>query len=392
MYRYGWFEFRSNPLRITNSLTGQALSIRSRTAARGLLTGEIFDAVYEDSELSEEVTFNVGTNSRGANVILMDYGDFFEDPPDFHRWRRLDDFLTDALLCWPYHLVNRLAFRLEIIGCWRSGQWTSSLVRQFDSRKGADPNETDKYVMADAYVTPVTAPVSQEWELFDVENPSTFAKLEVDYIEDGSIPFLDKGIELKGFQGIVPYLRSKDGNAHIIFTQLQSSTHRGEDPETDLYYTYIDEDIFFTFISTRSKNKQLHSVRDYGYRYRAPGRDLWTRGIYGDAIRFDSPRRLKQNNWENISYPVWLRVKHALGDAWPAWGERKKLFVDNADQVDEAYGKYGYIGDYGPTVTGGFNAGFRNNWYCLRYLDPEDPVQRVGIVSMASQHKNNYEQ
>lgn len=366
MRRYGWFEYGQEPRKITNYLTGQELVIKSVTEVPNMT---IYDCSYKDSEIVQLVRFSIHQDMR--KDIKLDYRDTIPGCPPYGYWRRIDDFLVDALLCWP-DFLDRGGFSLHTIGGWRSGAWNPELRRQFSSRKSGTPDQLTNYLIAEPYLIPLETTSPPPWRLVDVESPATEANLKFELLTDSNVPYLSRSSPVEGFQGLVPFLEREDKAAYIIFSKLQPSSHRGEDPEVLLYYTYVDQDIFFRFRSHPFYKLELGTCIDYGFREFPHSRELWTTKPLGELVPGNQtrPKENVLSQFSYLSYPVWLRVLHALGDAWPAWGApRKKIEIDKNIALPSAYGRVGFIGDYGPTVTYGFSAGMKNSWFEIRYPD-----------------------
>lgn len=370
MSRYGWFEYEHNPLGILNYKTGQRLIVKSVVQVPN---GTAYDAIYSDVDISQAVRFLVHEGRNYQTNVTLDYRESLLESPPYAYWRRLDDFLTDALLCLPNTLLETKAYRLHTIGGWICGTWSPDLKREFDGGGVVEPySQAPSIPIAEPYVIPLNINAPPRWRLIDVASPKTEARLRFEVLEDSNIPFLSRTSPVEGFQGEVPYLHRDDGHAYVIFAELEPSSMRGECPMTLLHYTYVDEDIFFTFRSHPSYGLELGTCRDYGFREFPPRRDLWTTKHLGELIPGDEPR--PQGNVFSrsscLSYPVWLRIRHALGDAWRSWGTPRRRV--ELDKRAVSYSKYelgtsGLVGNYGPDVHHGFTAGIVNSWYWLRY-------------------------
>ena len=369
MKKYGWFEYQEDPLRIRNYLTGQQLVISSMNEESGATA---YVGRYTDGELDQLVRFSIGNNAQKTKEIRFDYGDSFSEPPPYGHWRRIDDFIVDALLCWPKYLEEMDRFFLCTTGGWRSGVWQPQFRREFSSRKSGKPDQLTKYIIAEPYVIPLETPAPPAWRLVDVDNSATEASLKFERLPVSNVPFLSRNIPVEGFQGLVPFLERDDKAAYIIFSKLQPASFRGEDPETHLYYTYIDQDIFFRFRSHPSNGLELGTCIAYGFREFPPRREIWTTKPLGEPVPGDDPRPVGNvlSDFSHLSYSVWLRALHTIGDAWTAWGApRKRVEVDKQIELPSNLGRSGCIGDYGPRTTDGFSGGMRNSWFEVRYPD-----------------------
>ena len=369
MRRYGWFEYEQEPRRIRNYLTGPQLIVRLVSEHENLTS---FDCQYSDSEIAHSVRFLTHQDPKRPPGINVDYGDVFPDPSPYGRWRRIDDFLVDALLCWPELDGAMRMYGLHTTGGWRSGVWQSGFCRQFSGRKDGTPEQLANYVVAEPYVIPLETPTPAAWSLTDVKTPATEASLKFALLTDSKVPYISRNSPVAGFQGVVPFLERNDQAAYIFFSSLEPSSHRGEDPMTLLYYTYVDQDVFFTFRSHPSYGLELGTCIDYGYREYPPRRELWTTEPLGELVPWDQSRPMKNvfSKFSYLSCPIWLRLLHAIGDAWAAWGTpREKIEIEKHVSLPNTYGRVGFIGDYGPTTTHGFSAGMKNSWFEVRYPD-----------------------
>lgn len=127
----------------------------------------------------------------------------------------------------------------------RSGVWQTKLLGEFSVNIVYSGMPLREKPIADPSLIPIETPPFQSLEFFsDVESPATQANLKFDFIDHLNIPYLSRDSAIEGFQGLVPFLEREDKGAYIIFSELEPSSHRGESPETNLYYTYVDQDIF----------------------------------------------------------------------------------------------------------------------------------------------------
>lgn len=369
MTRYGWFEYEQKPRRIRNYLTGQQLIVKSVSEHKNLTN---FDCQYSDSEITLSVRFLTHQDPKRPPGINVDYREIFSDLPSYGQWRRIDDFLVDALLSWPELDDTMRKYGVHTTGGWRSGVWQSEFCRQFSGGKIGTPEQLTNYIIAEPYVIPLETLPPVNWSLVDVKTPVTEVNLKFELLTDSNVPYLSRNSPVAGFQGLVPFLERNDKAAYILFSSLEPFSNRGEDPMTLLYYTYVDQDVFFTFRSHPFYGLEIGSCTNYGFREYPPLRELWTTKPLGELVPWNQSRSAKDvlSKFSDLSYPVWLRTLHAIGDSWTAWGStRKKIEIDKHISLPNTYGRVGFIGDYGPTTTGGFIAGMKNTWFQLRYPD-----------------------
>lgn len=370
MKTYGWFDYQSDPERVRNYLTGQSLTV---SPSRLDPIGGTYHGTYSDADFSQEIKFVVRKPGESHFLeVVVDYNDVSANTWSYGHWRRVDDFLVDALLCRQEFLIRNVSLRLTAKGGWRSGAWNSQMRRNFSGRKADAPDQLVNYKAVEPYTVPLDLKPPLKWKLSPVAKPHTTATLRFDRLKDSNIPYLSRTSEIEGFQGLVPFLEREDRNAYVIFSKLQPSSHRGEDPETLLYYTYIDEEIFFTFRSHPSYHNELGTAIDYGFRELPPRRELWTIRPLGELVPWDTPRAHDNvlSKFSYLSYPVWLKIVSELGEAWSAWATpRTKVEIDSSINLSSNYGRVGKVGDYGPTMSHGFTAGMPNSWFELRFQD-----------------------
>jgi hypothetical protein len=83
--------------------------------------------------------------------------------PPYGVWRRLDDFLTDALACWPTHArTGAKPGRIAFNGGWLNGSWTSAFYRSVWASTRLR-HSTDAF--QSAAMEPLTANPPAPWRL-----------------------------------------------------------------------------------------------------------------------------------------------------------------------------------------------------------------------------------
>jgi hypothetical protein len=252
MMEYGWFEYDREPFRVTNYLTGQSLTVRSsHEYADGIHHG----ADYSDPQISQSLSFSIKNTINGARNIALDYGACFTATPAYGHWRRIDDFVVDALFCWPT-FFSCPAYRLLTTGGW---------------------------------MIPLDTPPPKKWKFVDVESPAARATLDFGRDETTGIPYLPRDSDVSGFRGKVPFLEREDGLSYIIFSKLEPHLFRGEDPMTFMHYTYVDQDVFFRFRSTPLRGTELGTATDYGFRQWPPAQTALAGRAHGSVATTSPP-------------------------------------------------------------------------------------------------------
>lgn len=364
MDKYGWFVYQYSPLSIKNHITNQTLTITSIAESTAATS---YDGHYSDHEIRQPIRLSIYKDPTKIPTIFVDYSEWAPDFQSYGYWRRVDDFLVDALLCWP-GFFDKGSCRLVIESGWQNGAWNPKLKREFFTLLRSE--QTVQYAIAEPYVIPLEVAAPSAWTLIDAENPALESQLNFEILRGCHIPYLPHQRAIEGFQGVVPYLVRADYGAYIIPSKLEATYHRGEDLEAYWYYTYLDDDIFFTFRSSGSC-LELGSCSSYGFREFPPRRELWTADVRGALILGDSLRRKEQpeSQRSNLSFPIWLKVRNQLADAWPAWGIPRKC-IEFGKGMQQGPCK-AYFGDYGPTIECGYSGGMRNVYFQLRFLDDE---------------------
>lgn len=214
MKKYGWFEFDPSPRKIVNYLTRQSLAITSSSDFSG---GSSYDGHYSDHEISQPIRFLIRKAVRNVVDIELDYRESPIGCPDYGYWRRIDDFLVDALLCWPEFLDQQVIFRLNTVGGWRCGVWTPELKRQFSGRKSGTPDQMAKYPIAEPYIISLDTPVPMTWRHVDLVTPATKASFKFELLMGNDIPYL---LSLNGTRhghvGMATFRRPNRQEAHAL--------------------------------------------------------------------------------------------------------------------------------------------------------------------------------
>lgn len=294
-------------------------------------------------------------------------------PQSYGHWRRIDDFVVDALLCWPELGYIRLASGVEVVGRWKEGRWSPTSRRRFSVGNRINDEDASKCPVAEPVILPLDLPSPLLWEYVDEKRPEAKATLCFERLPETHVPYLPRSSKVTGFQGKVPYLKRSDEKAFIFFSELQPFTHRGEEPTTNLFYTYVDEDVFFTFRSALFSHNELGtSCSDYGYRQIPPPSELWTTQPWDQNSAWDTPRqnRYGSSYLSHLPYPVLLRVVHVLGDVWSLWpSPRRHVAVSKDLSLPDYFGRDGWIGQHGPSITGNYKGGLMTGRFHLTFPD-----------------------
>lgn len=278
--QFGWFRFRYHSdfaelLSITNELTGQVQSVVGISL---LDDDKQYTAVYRDKDIAQTVTFSVCRNEPFAGKlsdyfsISLDYENVYSDIPLYGHWRRVDDFITDALLCWRPQRIGSVT----VTGGWVGGQWCNKTQRQYNIINGL-PWEENNHI-AEPYVYPLDGTASQSWQLYDCNNkPESKCKLAYQFYPNTQMPYIPIDKTPQDFVGKVPYLQSKNKKRFFIFSGASFEIHPYSDcPFVTSNYIYLDEEVFFNFRHFHSYFGELGGrVSNYGFRHYPPKRDCW---------------------------------------------------------------------------------------------------------------------
>ena len=361
MKKYGWFEYSENPRVITNYMTGQKLTVLS-----GDICATNFEALceYSDSEINQTLHVNMRRHQKGG-VIELDYRRIFTDTPEYAHWIRLDDFLTDVLLCWPEFESTFL----KVTGGWQRSIWQPDYRRDYSCRK-VDPEHLEEYPISTPYLIPLNTEAPRAWCYFDHENPAPKAELIVQHHGPLNVPYIGSLDSVEGFQGVVPYLEREDKKAYLFPAELEVRPGRDQVPMTFVWYTYVDEQIFFTFRTAASPcfHLELSYCKSYGYRQLPPDDQLRPVSPMGKPVLDDDPRSTNKPfpRANYIPCQVWRRVLPVICDAWPMWTKPPRRF--DAD-MSRFVGQTAFVGNFGPTIMYGYCAGMANSSYTLRFPD-----------------------
>lgn len=386
MRTYGWYLYQEDPWKMVNIKSGQTLELKqlyyknlsgdlitkNKTDTRPRLIKALFpnrDPVhysseftflYKDNEIEQTVQLiiNYQNDKFKRFGITIDYNSWLKNP-SYGLWRRLDDFLTDAALCWPEGVFEERPFGLTVQGAWFQGKWNPYVRRRFSGRKAGTLTQMEGKYISDPILEPLNLPIPLQWRYIDHEKTAPEVALEFDKDESG-ILYISNKQNPSGFQGKTPYLIRSDGNAAIFLSKLTPVSHRGEDPSTDLYYTFIDQDVFFTFRSCLWYNLQISTLHNYGVRRIPPEKNWCPANIFGAEEDFSTKPAYP-------SYRVWRKTLNALMDAWPNWESGKKVEIDSSIELPPNYGRIGYLGNYGPSMSYGFCGGYSNHWYEINF-------------------------
>ncbi len=357
---YGWYEYHEDPWVMRNVKSGQEIRIvemhhnnKPEIYARKDNRQGIIDRsskitfLYRDKEIEQFVIMNLNyvDGNKGFGIVI-DYAGWL-DNPSYGLWRRIDDFLSDAALCWPDMVFEQRSFGLQIHGAWHQGVWNRDFIREYRGVPEKKEHMNVGYT-PDPVLIPLDGDFSVPWSHVKHPNPEPKASLHSEENEDFKIRYLSENECPSGFQDKTSYLMRADKKAFIFMSELKPYMHRGEDATTIANYTVVDENMFFTFEGHPMHDLRLWAYREYGLRRLPPEADYYSK-------------------YYQLPYKVWKDVVSYIMDAWPVWEKGQRI------ELDPYNGKlkfYGYVGDYGRSINGGYRGGSKNNSLELRFRDP----------------------
>jgi hypothetical protein len=251
------------------------------------------------------------------------------DIPPYGLWRRVNDAMFDALLCWPAgEQAGPEPTRIDSWGGWLNGAWSERLRRVGAGR--AKPNAAVK-----DGIEPFLEPLRSEplsWHFVDAKLAIAGASFAGVRTLRSGLHFLPKQAALTGFEAAVPHLRRSDGKAVMFPHQAEGTLDKDGWYSARAKFVYADEDVFFRLDGRPwgSRNDdpgtwefeldELHylGVRQNPDSHELPAGLVCSRRVYDWRGPYLQPLpRLAQ------------RLTTALIDGWLAWsGSRLRLLDD----------------------------------------------------------------
>jgi hypothetical protein len=241
---------------------------------------DAFLFLYKDDDLEFPV---IRWNSKVPALCYFDYNTSLqvwnhensthEPVLPYGIWRRLDQCLIDAFLCWPksdeevtarYWLCSR--------GGWLNGQWEPSLEREFSA--GLDHDLLLKHRPVETALPSLAIQSPAPWIFCSVEAGCT-AKLNGIVETENFPPYLPASSALSGFERSISHLKRADGTAVMFPSAVQVSTSPGERQCFEsAYITYADKNLFFDIVCTTRENswiftvpENLRTTKNFGVRH-----------------------------------------------------------------------------------------------------------------------------
>ena len=253
--------------------------------------------------------------------------------PSYGLWRRIDDFLTDALACWPAHAVTgakpgRIAFN----GGWLNGRWTSELYRcVWESTHLV--MTTDAFQVAE--LGPLTTPAPSPWRSVAVG------------IENSPSLNIDNAKSWPGARGamsVQPSLASEDGRRLLVALPKAEGVRWSLRGLSRLFYA--DEKIVSDLIHVGIWDHRPHELPTWSVRFETVGsHELFDRvtmetiaPLRSNSTVPGSERSIPGGLVDHARYlPLTLqrRLAHGCIDAWllqsdPSWSFSSTAEIDAA--------------------------------------------------------------
>jgi hypothetical protein len=364
----GWFKFDYDPLTIRHVHTNQSVTVRDGCA---LKHGENLSCEYVSPNDGDSVLFDIEFDigcSRNfkAPECRLDYNIVFTTPPDYSRWKFIDDFLTDAFTCFPKSLTNKkYSPCLHVEGAWCNGKWIPGLTRVFSSAKdGSFLKRAQTSVPPEPYIL---GKADRHWEYVDCNFPQQQAALDYACLPPSFVPFLGRDEAVTGFQGKVPYLVTKDRSAYIFPISFSEIMEHDFCLHPHAKYIYLNENVFYQFDMRDELVIFMNFVHCYGFR------DLMIEKNYWPLA--------SKSNWQPLSpsvarnpddllydlfklpHHLWKDGMDTITDAWSAWHRPSRKVVGLTDSCVGGFA----LNRATMKFFGGYSAGLSNDNFCVTY-------------------------
>lgn len=365
----GWFKFEYDPLTIRHIYTNQSVTVRNG----GVLDRDgVWSCEYISPNDRDSIQFNMKfdaclKNFNKSPEFVLNYNDIFTTAPDYSHWKLIDDFLTDALTCWPNLIPGKgISPCLHVEGAWCNGRWQPNLTRLFS------PFKDGSFLKRAQTSTPAEPSYAlrqtdQQWEYVGCEIPQQQAALDYTSLPPSFVPFLGRDEAVTGFLGKVPYLVTKDRRAYIIPILFHELMEHDFCLHPHAKYMYVGEKYFHEFDMRDQSVIFMRKVHCYGFRDPMIEKNYWPLALKSNwqPVSPSFPRDPNDpfSNLFDLTYRLWREGMDAITDAWSAW-HRPSLKVAGL--------KDSYVGGFGPNRTnmkffGGYSAGLSNDNFCVQY-------------------------
>ncbi len=331
---FGWWDFDAEVVALVNRVTGQRLVLIGRQPGDAVATPSLRFR-YEDRDTHFPLIVRRPPLARPGPQYTSWLVDYAASTQVWRRragttgvlpyglWRRVDDSVIDALLCWPEIVQSGPKVeRIESTGGWLNGAWTDGLCRRF----GAQFFDwaTKGQAIATVSLESLDLPPPLPWRYHSAPFARQGARIAGIERPNERYVYLPAEAALTGFERDVPYLKRSDGRAVMFPSGLSSYFFRGEDYTAQAQIDYADEDVL---LRLGCENRSLRQD-DLTYRFRSSSFFASQIGLR-DRNRFDPasangmPAELfpLETPYRGAapSYRLWHRLREALVDGWLQW-------------------------------------------------------------------------
>jgi len=329
---FGWWDFDTEVVRLINRVTGQRLILIGRQPEDGVATPALRFR-YEDLDTHFSLIVRRPQTQRGQYPRwLVDYVASTEvwrrrtgatGMPPYGLWRRVDDSVIDALLCWPEIVQSGPKVeRIESTGGWLNGAWSDALCRRFSAQffDWATKGQPIAAVSLESLDLPPPPP----WRFHSAPVARQGARIAGIERPNQRYVYLPAEAALTGFEHDVPYLKRSDGRAVMFPSGLASYFFRGEDYHPQVLIDYADEDVLLRLGCERRGFRQDDCVlcfrsssffaNQIGLRDRSRFDPTSPNGLPAEFFPLETPYHVP-----TPSYRLWHRLREALVDGWLQW-------------------------------------------------------------------------
>lgn len=283
---FGWWHFDEETCSLVNRISGESLNFIGATDSQGQ-SGIFrdkswlrFEYVFEDlkfpvlvEQYSRRYTYNMSAQPlkrwqidyvRSAAAWFLESNENLEILP-YGVWRRVDDCVSDALLCWPHaKATGKPPFQLKSKGGWLNGTWSDHFSRSFGR---------PRFSASEKAMRPEVRP-----RLFPLHTmpPIPWRYVHSESLTDGiRLPAFPTAQDVADLEDGMPHLRRNDGLAVLYPSKVVHNWIRGEDLDIYGVVHLRDEDFSVDlYVDNRIEriNKDCYDVRMHalGGNYKRP--------------------------------------------------------------------------------------------------------------------------
>jgi hypothetical protein len=248
--------------------------------------------------------------------------------PPYGMWRRVDDFLTDALACWPTHAqTGAKPGRIAFNGGWLNGSWTGAFYRSVWAT--TQLNQTTEPFQS-ATVEPLTASPPVPWRLLLPGLPE-------------SPPWrageANLWSEVRAIMAVRSYLGVDDGSRLLVALPKAASVRWNLKGLSRLFYA--DDTIITDIAHVGISDHRSQELPNWSVSLDTESRDA-PLGLF-DRARIEKIAPLASNSVlprgtlsraQYTPYAVQRRLAHACVDAWLSQSDRSWSYAEGPDRLD----------------------------------------------------------